>query len=361
MKKQKLLIFLLIIFVCAGCLKDENLKEGKVTYLPEKLNDGWETDTVISRVFEMNTLNEVINDVYSNSDFLLIHGFIVVKGGKLMVESYPRGISDRNTPHHLWSTTKSFISVLTGIALDEGYIHSVDDSVFKYIPEYLPYAYPELKSLTLEECLTMRSGIDYDNDGWEEEEVLALVPDDLTRYILERPMKSKPGAEAVYKNSDPQLMSKLISDAAKTDLVEFANQHLFAPLQITDYYWSRHKDNTPYGGFGLYLTPRDLAKFGQMLLDNGRWKNQRIVSEKWIGEATKSRTEIVGIHYGYYFWIDKQKEYFWTWGAGGQFVFVVPGKDLVVVITSEQNADNANTTIEQATFIVDKIIESVNG
>jgi CubicO group peptidase (beta-lactamase class C family) len=359
MKMKRNIAIFLVLITFTRCLKDEDLKSSKVTYLPEQLNDGWEIDTATSQVFKMNTFKEVINDVYSNEDFLLLHSFVVVKDGKLMAEAYPRTPDDRNTPHQIWSTTKSFISLLTGIAMDKGYIRNVNDSVFTYIPEYLKYAYPELKSLTIDECLTMRSGIDYDNDDLEEEEVLASVPDNLTLYILARPMKNLPGEEAIYKNSDPQLMVKVLSNATKTDLVEFANQNLFAPLVITNYYWSRNKDNTPYGGFGLWLTPRDLAKTGQMLLNKGTWNNKRILSEEWIKNATTARTTINGFNYGYYFWINPQKNYFWTWGAGGQFIFVVPDKNMVVVITSEQHADNANTTIEQATFLVDKIIESV--
>jgi len=215
-----------------------------------------------------------------------------------------------------------------------------------------------LKPLTIEECLTMRSGINYNNSGMEEEELLAMVPNDLTRYILERPMKNLPGKVSDYKNADPQLLVKVIANATKTDLVEFAGQNLFSPLEINNYYWSRNKDNTPYGGFGLWLTPRDLAKTGQMLLDNGIWKNRRILSEEWIKEATTYKTTIMGFDYGYYFWIDQKKNYFWTWGARGQFIFVVPNKDLVVVITSEPFSER-ETTIVQAMWLVDKIVESV--
>jgi len=300
-----------------------------------------------------------MKDVYSNDDFLLVRSLVIVKDGKLMAESYPRTLADRDEPHQLWSTTKSFISMLTGIAVDKGYINSVSDSVFSYIPEYIQYAYPELKPLTIEECLTMRSGIDYSNDDWEEEELLACVPEELTRYILERPMKAKPGAEAFYKNSDPQLLVKVVSNASKTDLVEFAEQNLFTPLGITNYFWSRNKDNTPFGGFGLWLTPRDLAKVGQMLLNKGQYNNRQILSDNYIKAATTPKTIINEKDYGYLFWIEHNAKYYWTWGAGGQFIFVVPEKSQVVVITSEQFADEQNTTLEQASYLVEKIMEGV--
>lgn len=356
---KRITIILISLAIFSSCLKDEDMKLKTVEYLPVEQNDGWILNPVASENFNMDVFNEVMNAVYSNDDFLLIRSLVIVKDGKLMAESYPRTLADRNEPHQLWSTTKSFISMLTGMAIDKGYINSVSDSVFTYIPEYIQYAYPELKPLTIEECLTMRSGIDYSNDDWEEEELLACVPDELTRYIVERPMKAKPGAEAVYKNSDPQLLVKVVANATKTDFVEFAEQNLFTPLGITNYFWSRNKDNTPYGGFGLWLTPRDLAKVGLMLLNNGQYNNRQIISDNFIKAATTTKTVLYEKDYGYLFWIDHSERYFWTWGAGGQYIFVVPEKSLVVVITSEQCADQQNTTFEQASFLVEKIMEGV--
>ena len=358
MKHSITIISILILFT--GCLKDDNLKTKDITYIPVKMDDGWEINTETSQIFDMNIFNEVMNLVYSNDDFVLLRSLVIAKNGQLVAEVYPRTEADRTTPRQLWSTTKSFVSIITGISYDKGFIHSVSDLVFNYIPEYLQYAYPQLQPLTIEQCLTMRSGIDYDNDGMEEEELLAMVPNDLTKYILQRPMKNLPGEVAYYKNSDPQLMVKVIANATKTDLVEFAEQNFFEPLGITNYHWSRNKDNTPYGGFGLFLTPRDLAKTGQMLLDNGIWKNKRVLSEEWIKEATTSKTKINGYNYGYYFWIDQTKNYFFAWGRSGQYFFVVPDKDLVVTITTEQFAENdLGTSIEQATYLVDRIIESL--
>jgi CubicO group peptidase (beta-lactamase class C family) len=357
--KQSITILSILIFF-TGCLKDENLKTNNITYIPVKTDDGWEINTETSQIFDMNIFNEVMNSVYSNDDFVLLRSLVIAKNGELVAEAYPRTQTDRITPCQLWSTTKSFVSMLTGIAYDKGFIQNVSDPVFSYIPEYLQYAYPQLQPLTIEECLTMRSGIDYDNDGEEEEELLAMIPNDLTKYILQRPMKNLPGEVAYYKNSDPQLMVKVVSNATKTDFVEFAKRNLFEPLEITNYHWSRNKDNTPYGGFGLFLTPRDLAKTGQMLLDKGFWKSKRVLSEEWIKEATTPKTRINGYDYGYYFWVDVRKNYFWTWGARGQYIFVVPDKDLVVVITSEHFAGNdLGTGIGEAIYLVERIIESV--
>jgi CubicO group peptidase (beta-lactamase class C family) len=355
---NRLTIIFILLPLLSGCLKDDDLKLKTITYQPEVLNDGWQVEVASSANFDMQILDGIFKSIYSENDFLLIHSLLIVKNDMLVAESYTQSLSDRDTPHQVWSTTKSFTAMVTGIALDKGFIQNVTDSVFHYLPEYLSYARPELKSLTLEQCLTMRSGIDYDNDGKEEEEVLASVPNDITRYMIQRPLSYNPGEYAYYKNSDPQLLVKVISNATNTDFIEFAKQNLLSPLGITNFYWSRNKkDNTPYGGFGLWMTPRDLAKIGKMLLDKGKWNGQPVISEQWINEATSSHTTINGFDYGYFFWLDLQKNYYWTWGAGGQFIFVIPDKNMVVVITSEQFADNQNTTIQQATFLVDEIIE----
>ncbi|HEX3020225.1 MAG TPA: serine hydrolase [Chitinispirillaceae bacterium] len=352
-------IIFIILFLFNGCLRDDDLKLATIEYNPEFLGDGWQIEAASSATFNMDLLNDILNKIYSEDDFVLLHSLLIVKNGKLMVESYTRSYSDRNTPHHVWSVTKSFTSLLTGIAIDKGLISNVNDSVFRYIPEYISYAYPELKPLTIKECLLMQSGINYSNDGLEEDEVLASVPSDLTRYILQRPMNAKPGEQAYYKNSDPQLLVKVVSNATSTDFVVFARENLFRPMGITNYFWSRNKkDNTPYGCFGLWMTPRDLAKIGQLFINKGTWDNQRIISEQWLIEASSSQTTIDGFDYGYFFWVAPEKNYFWAWGAGGQFIFVIPHKDMVVVITSDQFADNQNTTIKQATYLVDKIIES---
>lgn len=342
-----------------GCLKDDNLKLKSVEYIPVQLNDGWEIEPFNSENFNMDILNSLLAEIYSEYNFPMIRSFVVIKNGKIAAESYPHDLSDRETPHQLWSTTKSFISLLTGIAIDKGYINSVNDSVFKYIPEYLQYASPPIHSLTIEQCLTMRSGIDYDNDSNEEEDLLAGVPDDLTRYILDRPLKANPGEEVYYKNSDPQLLVKVISNSTKTDLIEFADSNLFSPLGIDNYFWSRNKDNTPYGGFGLWMTPRDLAKVGLMLLDDGQYNGRQILSPEYIKDATTFRTNIYGRYYGYLFWLHHENKYFWTWGAGGQFIFVVPGEELVVVITSEQFGDNQYTDADEAIHLVEEVIRGL--
>ena len=344
----------------AGCLKDEDLKLKTYEYQPVELNDGWQTDTVTGNNFNVTAFDELVQEVYSEDKNLFIRSLLIVYEGKLLAEMYPKDMADRDEPHQLWSATKSFVSLLTGIAIDKGYIEDVNDSIFRYLPEYIQYVSNDYLDITIEHCLTMYTGINYDNDGEEEEELLARVPDDLTKYILERPLHATPGTEMFYKNSDPQLLIKVVSNASNADFVGFADTVLFEPLGIHNYFWSRNKDNTPYGGFGLWLTPRDLAKTGLLLLNEGMWEGNRIISNQWITEATSFKTNSsYGHDYGYLIWLDDEEGMYWFWGKGGQFLFVIPGKQLVIVITSEQFADNGGTSIQEALAFVNTIVSNV--
>lgn len=353
---KRVIYILLSVFLLSGCLEDESIKLKIKNTTPSLENDSWEVDANYVLNSDQGAWDEIVNTVYSEDKYLFIKSLVVAKKGKLVFECYPQDVKDKVTPHQIWSMTKSFISVLTGIALDQQYIHSVKDSVFCYLPEFKTYASKEKLGITIENCLTMRSGIDYDNDGWEEEELLAQVPSDLTKYIIQRPSTSLPGTNTVYKNSDPQLLVKVIANALHKDLITYADENLFQPLGIENYYWSRNKDQTPFGGNGLWLTPRDLTKFGQLLLNKGLWKGQQIISSEWVNESTTVKTIADGYGYGYFFWVDSQKKYFWCWGHAGQYIFVVPNKEMVITITSEQFADEGGTTITEAIELVDRII-----
>jgi CubicO group peptidase (beta-lactamase class C family) len=140
----------------------------------------------------------------------------------------------------------------------------------------------------------------------------------------------------------------------------FADDFLFKPLGITDWNWEMSKDGITFGAFSLFLKPRDVAKFGQLLLQNGKWENKQIVDSSWIAEATKPLVTMnsPGASYGYYFWIFPAYRGYAAVGHGGQFIFVVPSKKLVVIYTawpytSGDMFDNFNE-------LADLIIKSCN-
>ncbi len=352
-KSKSILLSIVLLAMLSGCMDDEAIKLSKIAYSPENLDDGWPTNSHYADTANPELFARMAEALYSEHDFIYVRSMLAVRNGEIIFECYPKNTEDYRTPHQIWSETKSFISVLMGIAIDKGYISSVQDSIFKYMPEYRRFATPKHLAITIDQCLTMRSGIDYDNDGDEEEDILAGYPSELIRFIVERQMANDPGTRTFYKNADPQLLAKVIANATGQDLVRFADENLFAPLGIKNYFWSRFHDNMPFGGFGLWLVPRDLAKFGQLILQKGAWGPKRIVSENWVSEATASHTVCENHEYGYYFWKDSNKKCTWCWGHAGQYIFIVPEKNLVVVITSDQFADVVGTTIQEAYHLVE--------
>jgi CubicO group peptidase (beta-lactamase class C family) len=357
---KKVVYLLLSLLVFSGCLKNDELKLKTKDYQPQLLNDGWQIDTISEANYSISVFNDIVDAVYSEYDNLYLRSLLIVREGKLLAEMYPQTKADRDNPHQLWSATKSIVSLIAGIAIDNGYIKSVNDGIMDYLPEYVQYASEEHSQILIEHCLTMRSGINYDNDGKEEEELLAQIPDDLTKYIIQLPIASTPGIMTFYKNSDPQLLVKAISNATKTDFVSFADNNLFEPMGISNSYWSRNKDNTPYGGFGLWFKPRDLAKIGQLMLNKGMWEGNQLISSDWISEAVANNTSnLYGYKYGYLIWTDSTNKRYWFWGKGGQFLFVVPEHQLVVVLLSEQFTDEGGTSIEKAMSLIDEIIACI--
>jgi CubicO group peptidase (beta-lactamase class C family) len=350
-----------IAFLVFSCIEDENLKLKTIDYTPITTDDAWRVDSNYVKNYNADKFQEIADLIFDENKFLFVRSMIIIKDGKMIFEAYTQNRNDRYAAMQIWSETKSFVSILTGVAIDKKRIYSVRDSIFKYLPEYKKYADEKKLGIKIEDCLTMRSGIDYDNDGIEEDQIIAQEPNDLIRFMIERPLIHQPGTFTFYKNSDPQLISKVVSNAVGMDLVKYADSKLFKPLGIKNYYWSRNRDNTPYGGFGLWLSARDLAKFGQMILDNGVWRDNRIVSQAWIDSATTIRTSEYGYGYGYYFWSDqKQNKYIWCWGHAGQYIFISREKNAVLVINSDQFADKGGTSIEEAFTLADKAFGAIS-
>lgn len=348
------------LFLMMGCLPDGNIKSRHVDYRPEALGDGWEVADVNEGITNAELFRDVAEEVYSEEKFLFIRSLLVVHKGKLAAEMYPKDNTDRDRPHQVWSVTKSFVSLIVGIAIQQGHIKKTSESIFNYLPEYRSRASSRQLSISIDDCLTMRTGIAYDNEGRHEEELLAQVPDDLTGYILDLPMNVQPGTETTYKNSDPQLLVKVVSNATNSDFVKYANENLFSPLNIGGFYWSRNRDGTPYGGFGLWLTPRDLAKVGKLFLQQGQWEGRQVVSSEWISESRSHKTQIDGHDYGYLIWADVAKGRYWFWGRGGQYLFMIPDREILIVITSDQFADGDGTSINDANNLVDRILSSLS-
>lgn len=264
-----------------------------------------------------------------------LRSLLVYQKDTPLMERYYRGMSAGRTMN-LKSASKSVLSLLIGIAVDRGVIGSVRDSIRHYLPEYFEDIEDERKrSITVKDLLTMRAGLEttsFHNYGrW-------VVSDDWVEFALEQPMEDKPGGDMVYSTGSSHLLSVILSKASGMSTRSFAMEHLFGPLGIRPGGWDRDPQGYYMGGNNMALRPSDMMKIGRMVLDGGVWEGERIVSRGWLENSfqTYTRSNYNPYDYGYMWWKRPVAGYpvRFAWGYGGQYIFMIPDLDAVVVITS---------------------------
>ena len=272
-----------------------------------------------------------------------IHSFLLVRKGDLILEKYYQN-HDRNTIHDLRSTSKSIRALLMGIALDKGIVKSLDEPVLNYLQDLRPQSNLDLRKeqITLRHLLTMSSGLecnDWDPKSKGQEDRVYKKKDWL-QYTLDLPVANNPGEVSAYCSMGAIMIAEVIQRASGMTIQDFAQQYLFDPLDIKEVKWG-HTANKEVldAGKRLYMTPRDMAKLGQLVLQKGQWKGRQIISEEWMEEATTPKTKITGIDYGYFWWNlpfqGKEQQHIakLATGNGGQYIMVFPDLGLVAVFT----------------------------
>jgi CubicO group peptidase (beta-lactamase class C family) len=263
-----------------------------------------------------------------------LRSLLVSVDGELVEERYFNGARSTEWAN-LKSASKSILSTLVGIAVDRGHL-KISDPMAKFFPEYLGSTSDAAKkSITIEDLLTMRSGLESTSNvnygRW-------VSSDNWVRYILSRPLIDQPGGGMIYSTGNSHLLSAILTKATKMSTFEFARRYLADPLGIALRPWIRDPQGIYLGGNDMHLTPRAMIEVGELYLNRGRALDKQIVSEHWIAETLKPRTQSnwSGREYGYGWWIDNLhgRSAHYAWGHGGQFIFTVPSLKLVAVTTS---------------------------
>ncbi|MBI5010691.1 MAG: serine hydrolase [Bacteroidia bacterium] len=245
---------------------------------------------------------------------------------------YPNEPEDRDQFANIQSCTKTFTSIMMGIAIQNGVDISVDDKLYDIYPELFDED-PVKREMTLYDVLTMQTGLEFNNDVHTLQ--LYQTKTNSAEFVLSFPRLTEPGTVMHYNDGAPQLVSKAIETKTGKTEAEYAREMLFEHLNITDWQWESAKDGSTYGAFSLYLKPRDFAKVGQLLLQNGRWQDKQIVDVNYLTLATSHLVNSENNQpYGLYFWIDKRNQGFFAGGHGGQVLLVVPSKNLVLLSTA---------------------------
>ncbi len=345
------LIALLIVSVASAQPK-------KREYWP---THGWKVSTPEKQGMDSTKL--FIADEFIQNRLPDAFSLLVVKNGYLVFEKYYSwGSPEKFAVVH--SVTKSVMSALIGIALDKGYLKSVDQKLTEFFPEYYSDELdPRKKTISLKHLLTMSAGFRWNDWGpvmgnW-------YTSSNWAKFTFQLPQENNPGDVFNYNSSTSHLLSIILSKSTKTSTLDFAKQNLFEPIGIQSAYWHQDPKGNHIGGFGLGLTARDLAKIGFLYLNNGYWNGQSIVSEYWVKESTRQRMfahEMYGpTYYGYQWWIKKVDGLFSyrAWGRRGQFIVVVPKLDLVIVVTSETSQPHPPTSVHYSPLF-EIVASSVN-
>ncbi len=311
------------------------------TYWPTA---GWRTCRPEAVGMDSEGLKQVYE--YAANPNINTEGIIIIKDGYIVGEAY-FGDFTRSSRHDSWSLAKSVSSALIGIALDRGWIGSVNDEIFHYFPRWQTADTPEVnRRVTLRHLLTMTGGLEWREEDYygdtSQEDIFRMYreADDFIQYVLAKPVVVEPGTRWYYSSGESMLLSGILESATGERAFAFAREHLFNPLGISNVNWESDPAGHTITGWGISATVRDYAKFGYLYLSEGQWEVRQIVSISWVRESTRAFSNKT-THFGYLWWLlhayDSYREIgvtegtFMASGAFSQCIIVVPENNLVVV------------------------------
>ncbi|HZL94793.1 MAG TPA: serine hydrolase, partial [Vicinamibacterales bacterium] len=264
------------------------------------------------------------------------------------------------------SASKSVISALVGIAIAKGHIKSLDQPIVTYFPELAKDPDQRKRDITIEDLLTMRSGLESTSGrgygAWVQSR-------NWVRYVLVQPVIDEPGTRIEYSTGTSHVLSAILTKATGKSTWQFAQEELAGPMGFTLAKWPQDPQGIYFGGNDMLMTPRQMLAFGQLYLNRGRVKGRQVVPESWIDRSfiTRARSFWSGQEYGYGWWMRElggHRAYF-AWGFGGQYIFVIPSLELVIVTTSsstvaEDRRSHRRNVFDLVEFLVVEPIAATN-
>jgi CubicO group peptidase (beta-lactamase class C family) len=387
MKKRFLFIAIVAVLIGVGVYLAAKLSEPSIPYTyqpPENINDGLNVGTLEEVNIDSALIEKAVNEI-NRGKYGEVHSILIFKDNKLVLEEYFEGHKyqwdapdhhgelvtwNMSMSHVLQSVTKSITSICIGIAIDKGFIDSVHQSIFDYLPEHQHLNTDGKDRITIEHLLTMTSGLEWmewnapyssrDNpivEIWFQE---AEQNKDPFNFVLEGSLIDEPGTSFRYYGGNQIVLGGIIDNATQMDIDEFSAQYLFGPLEIDSFdWWLRFESGVIEAAGGLKMTPRDMAKIGVTFLNDGVWNGERIISEEWVEKSALAFADNKGIDvpgtdkrnvgYSYSWWTKtftdsgKEVNMFYAEGWGGQNIFVFPDLDVVVVMTGGTYTSSTRT------------------
>lgn len=248
------------------------------------------------------------------------------------------------------SCTKSILAALCCIAMDQGLLPKPETPIISFFPQLAKDPNPRKQEITLEHLLTMSAGFRWTEFGGLNSFPRMTRSPNWVDYVLQQPLSQTPGNTMEYNSGISQLLSAILVQATGMSIAQYADQHLFGPLDIETYSWECDPQGIHTGGFGLWLSPADMLKFGQLYLQQGKWKDQQLISRELVARSVAPSIRVEAPHRGYYgwhWWTDTYRaapedtsslsfEYFYARGFGGQYIYVISELETVVVLTDDK-------------------------
>jgi len=335
---------IMIISMLVGCGPSTEDLEA-VEYIPLSRDD-WKVSTPAEQGLDPMLVAELY---YNAAELETIYSLLVIKNGYLIAERYfNEGSVDQED--RLQSVTKSYTSALVGIALEQGYLSSVDQRMMDFFPELAgKITDPRKDQITIRQMLQMRAGYpseETDAVFWE-----GLLAGRYPPLIEEFPLIADPGTEFHYSNLTSNWLGIIVDRTTGTNLKSFAEEHLFSAIGVEAGEWGTDAEGHNNGSGDLHFSARDAAKFGLLYLNDGVYEGNQVVPTDWVHDSLQSYSEninvtggfpanwglsISDIGYGYQWWTAKAGDYRldFAWGHGGQFIVLVDELDMVIVLTS---------------------------
>jgi CubicO group peptidase (beta-lactamase class C family) len=310
-------------------------ESSSVTYWP---THGWRSSTPEAQGIDSRVLADALDAIRARH--IPVDSLLIERHGNIVLDAsfYPY---DADRPHQVFSVTKSVTSSLVGIAVAEGRLAGLDLPLSTLLPDQVP-ADPTKARITLAHLLSMTSGLDCSSSrGLSFLQAMERSPH-WASYALERPAVAEPGTRFDYCAGNMHVVSAVLSHVTGQSAADYARQHLFAPLGITEVSWPQDSDGISHGFADLVLSPRDMAKLGYLWLHHGAWEGKQIIPAAYLADALSPHASVQpGVQYGYGMWIYPARGHaggppdFEANGVGGQRIAVVPSQDMVEVITGQ--------------------------
>jgi CubicO group peptidase (beta-lactamase class C family) len=301
--------------------------------------DGWPVSTPEQQGMNSKRLAGMLEEIRDRE--LAIDCVLVLRNGHLVLEAYSYPFKP-GIDHRIHSCTKSLTATLIGIAVNQGLIRSLDESVLGFFPDReVANRTAAKEAMTIRHLLTMTSGLAWQAGLISVREMEAAA--DPVQYVLDLPMARPPGTRFEYCDGASLLLSAILQRVAGESAAAFAGRHLFGPMSIDQVFWPASPQGVSMGHSRVRMLPTDMAKLGQLYLELGQWHGEQLVSREWVETATSALVrQSLEMRYGLHWWVDapgvrerlglaRHVEITSARGFGGQAIFVVPARRLVVV------------------------------